>query len=146
MNAYSPKETIELCGRAGTAKANMRIDKMFLSSVMAGMLLSFACAVLLSTNTAPWFQDNAPGLIRTVAALVSCLMFLSFWEGRRGGVFFPLFLDFLGGMGEEEEEEGKGNGEGERGRGRGKGRERRRRKRKRKRKRKRSYCFVIDLL
>lgn len=70
MNAYSPKETIELCGRAGTAKANMRIDKMFLSSVMAGMLLSFACAVLLSTNTAPWFQDNAPGLIRTVAALV----------------------------------------------------------------------------
>lgn len=78
MNAHSPKETIELCGRAGTAKANMRIDKMFLSSVMAGMLLSFACAVLLSTNTAPWFQDNAPGLIRTVAALVSFLMFLSF--------------------------------------------------------------------
>lgn len=90
MNAYSPKETIELCGRAGTAKANMRIDKMFLSSVMAGMLLSFACAVLLSTNTAPWFQDNAPGLIRTVAALVSCLMFLSFLERKEGGGFFPL--------------------------------------------------------
>lgn len=106
MNAHSPKETIELCGRAGTAKANMRIDKMFLSSVMAGMLLAFACAVLLSTNTAPWFQDNAPGLIRTVAALVSFLMFFSFfWEGRRGGVFFPLFWTFLGGM--EEEEEGE---------------------------------------
>lgn len=86
MNAYSPKEAIELCGRAGTAKANMRIDKMFLSSVMAGMLLSFACAVLLSTNTAPWFQDNAPGLIRTVAALVSFLMFFVFFgkEGEGG--------------------------------------------------------------
>ena len=70
INAYSPKETTELCGRAGAAKANMRIDKVFMSSVMAGMFLSFACAVLLSTNTAPWFQDNAPGLIRTIGALV----------------------------------------------------------------------------
>lgn len=96
MNAHSPKETIELCGRAGTAKANMRIDKMFLSSVMAGMLLSFACAVLLSTNTAPWFQDNAPGLIRTVAALVSFLMVLSFLGRKeRGGL--SSFLDFFWG-------------------------------------------------
>lgn len=135
MNAHSPKETIELCGRAGTAKANMRIDKMFLSSVMAGMLLSFACAVLLSTNTAPWFQDNAPGLIRTVAALVSFLMFFVFFGKERGGGFFPLFWTLWGGMEEEE---------GGRGRGRGKGRGRRRRKRKMKRKR--SYCFMIDLL
>lgn len=141
MNAHSPKETIELCGRAGTAKANMRIDKMFLSSVMAGMLLSFACAVLLSTNTAPWFQDNAPGLIRTVAALVSFLMFLSFLGRKEGGGVFPLFWTFLGEMEEEEEEEEEGKG---RGRGRGEGRERRRRKRKMKRKR--SYCFVINLL
>lgn len=135
MNAYSPKETIELCGRAGTAKANMRIDKMFLSSVMAGMLLAFACAVLLSTNTAPWFQDNAPGLIRTVAALVSFLMFFVFFgkEGE-GGVFFPLYFGLFWG--------GWGRRRGGRGRGRGKGRGRRRRKRKRKR----SYCFVIDLL
>lgn len=119
MNAYSPKETIELCGRAGTAKANMRIDKMFLSSVMAGMLLSFACAVLLSTNTAPWFQDNAPGLIRTVAALVSCLMFLSFLGRKERGGGLSSFLVFFwgdgggrggggggeGGEGKEEEEE-----------------------------------------
>lgn len=95
----------------------MRIDKMFLSSVMAGMLLSFACAVLLSTNTAPWFQDNAPGLIRTVAALVSCLMSLSFLGRKeRGGL--SSFLDFLGGGGMEEEEEE----EEERGKGKGKGR------------------------
>lgn len=70
-NAYTPKETVELCGRAGVAKANMRIDKVFISSVMAGMLLSFACAALLSTNTAPWYQQEAPGLIRTIGALVS---------------------------------------------------------------------------
>lgn len=110
MNAYSPKETIELCGRAGTAKANMRIDKMFLSSVMAGMLLAFACAVLLSTNTAPWFQDNAPGLIRTVAALVSLLMFFVFFGMEGGGGVFPLFWGDGGGGGMEKE------GKGERGR------------------------------
>lgn len=112
MNAYSPKETIELCGRAGTAKANMRIDKMFLSSVMAGMLLSFACAVLLSTNTAPWFQDNAPGLIRTVAALVSFLMFLSFLGRKEGGGFFPLFWTFWGEWRRRRNGEGGEGGEG----------------------------------
>ncbi|KAF7196217.1 putative formate transporter [Pseudocercospora fuligena] len=69
-NAYTPKETVELCGRAGVSKANMRWDKIFISSVLAGMLLSFACAVLLSTNSAPWCQEYAPGLIRTIAALV----------------------------------------------------------------------------
>lgn len=70
INAYTPKETIELCGRAGVYKAHMRIDKMFLSCMIAGMLLSFACAVSLSTSTAPWFQENAPGLIRMIGALV----------------------------------------------------------------------------
>jgi formate/nitrite transporter FocA (FNT family) len=69
-NCYTPKEAVEICGRTGTAKANMRIDKMVVSSVLAGMLLSFACAALLSTNAAPWFQENAPGLIRTIAALI----------------------------------------------------------------------------
>lgn len=114
MNAYSPKETIELCGRAGTAKANMRIDKMFLSSVMAGMLLSFACAVLLSTNTAPWFQDNAPGLIRTVAALVSFFMFLSFLGRKERGGSFHFFFGFVllgNGGGGGMEKEGKGERE-----------------------------------
>lgn len=70
FNCYTPAETAELVSRAGVAKANMRIDKIFMSGVMAGMMLSFACASVLSTNTAPWFQENAPGLIRTIAALI----------------------------------------------------------------------------
>lgn len=69
-NAYSPKETTEIVGRMGVLKANMRLDKIFLSAVMAGMLLAFACATLISTNSTTWFQTNAPGLIRTIAALV----------------------------------------------------------------------------
>jgi formate/nitrite transporter FocA (FNT family) len=69
-NSYTPAETAELVSRAGVSKANMRIDKIFLSGVMAGMMLSFACASVLSTNTAPWYQANAPGLIRTIAALI----------------------------------------------------------------------------
>jgi len=36
---------------------------------MAGPLLGFGCAVLVSTNAAPWYQENAPGLIRTVGAI-----------------------------------------------------------------------------
>jgi len=69
-NAYSPKETTELVSRAGVTKASMRLDKIFVSSVSAGMILSFACATLLSTSAAPWMQENCPGLIRTIAALV----------------------------------------------------------------------------
>ena len=69
-NAYTPKEAIEICSRAGTHKANMRIDKIILSSFMAGALLSFAGACYVTINTAPWYQDNAPGLIKMFGALV----------------------------------------------------------------------------
>lgn len=37
---------------------------------MTGPLLGFGCAWLVSTNAAPWYQENAPGLIRTVGAMV----------------------------------------------------------------------------
>jgi len=69
-NSYSPKETIELVSRAGVYKANMRIDKIFFSAFMAGALLAFAAAVSLIVATAPWYQDNAPGLIKMISALV----------------------------------------------------------------------------
>lgn len=62
LAAHTPAETIELVSRAGVAKGNMRPDKTFLSAVSAGCLLSFACAVALGCNTAPWYQENAPGL------------------------------------------------------------------------------------
>ncbi|CAK4010033.1 related to formate nitrite family of transporters [Lecanosticta acicola] len=70
VNAYNPPQTVELAGRAGVAKANMRPDKAFISAVLAGMLLGFACAVTMSTETAPWYQHNAPGLIRMIGAIV----------------------------------------------------------------------------
>jgi formate/nitrite transporter FocA (FNT family) len=67
---YTPRETTELVSRAGVAKAHMRVDKVFLSSVNAGMILSFACASHLSIQSSEWFQDNAAGLIRALGALV----------------------------------------------------------------------------
>jgi formate/nitrite transporter FocA (FNT family) len=67
---YTPRETTELVSRAGVSKANMRIDKVFMSSVNAGMILSFACATHLSIQSSPWFQENAAGLIRAIGALV----------------------------------------------------------------------------
>jgi len=69
-NCYSPQETAEIVSRVGVQKGNMRLDKVFFSSVSAGCLLAFACATALSTNAAPWYQENAPGLIRTIGALV----------------------------------------------------------------------------
>jgi formate/nitrite transporter FocA (FNT family) len=69
-NAYTPKETTELCSRAGVMKANMRIDKVFASSFMAGCLLAFACACTLSVTVAPWYQENAPGVITLLGALI----------------------------------------------------------------------------
>jgi formate/nitrite transporter FocA (FNT family) len=67
---YTPRETTELVSRAGVVKGNMRIDKVFFSSVNAGMILSFACASHLSIQSSPWFQENAAGLIRAIGALV----------------------------------------------------------------------------
>jgi formate/nitrite transporter FocA (FNT family) len=68
MDSFTPAQTTELVSRMGEKKARMRIDKMFLNSFMGGPLLGFGCALLLSTNSAPWFQTNAPGLIRSIAA------------------------------------------------------------------------------
>lgn len=70
IDAYTPTEVINLVARAGIVKGNTRLDKVFLSSVSAGCLLALACGTALSTNTSTWFQENAPGLIRTISALV----------------------------------------------------------------------------
>lgn len=70
MDAFTPQQTIELVSRIGTKKAHMRLDKLFANSLMTGPLLGFGCAVLVSTNAAPWYQENAPGLIRTFGALL----------------------------------------------------------------------------
>ncbi|PWY83607.1 Formate/nitrite transporter [Aspergillus heteromorphus CBS 117.55] len=70
LDAYTAAEVIEFVSRTGVTKGNMRLDKVFLSSVSAGCLLAFACGTALSTNTSSWFQENAPGLIRTIGALV----------------------------------------------------------------------------
>ncbi|OOQ83955.1 putative formate/nitrite transporter family protein [Penicillium brasilianum] len=70
FDSFSPLEVIEAVANTGVYKGNMRLDKVFFSSVSAGCLLSFACGTVLSTNASPWFQENAAGLIRTISALV----------------------------------------------------------------------------
>jgi formate/nitrite transporter FocA (FNT family) len=70
FDALSPREVIEAVSNTGAHKGNMRLDKVFFSAVSAGCLLAFACGTTLSTNATPWFQENAPGLIRTIGALV----------------------------------------------------------------------------
>ncbi|KAH8664867.1 Formate/nitrite transporter [Ilyonectria robusta] len=68
--AYTPAETAELICRDGVKKGHLRPDKVFLSAVSAGCILSFGCAVSLTALTAPWYQENAPGLIKLVGAWV----------------------------------------------------------------------------
>jgi formate/nitrite transporter FocA (FNT family) len=70
FDSFSALEVIEAVANTGVHKGNMRLDKVFFSSVSAGCLLSFACGTALSTNASPWFQENAAGLIRTISALV----------------------------------------------------------------------------
>ncbi|KAK2608846.1 hypothetical protein QQS21_002559 [Conoideocrella luteorostrata] len=70
MSALTPVEVVEAVTDAGAHKGTMRVDKIFLSGVSAGCLLAFACGTTLSTNTAPSLQQSAPGLIRTIGALV----------------------------------------------------------------------------
>lgn len=70
MDAFTPAQTTELVSRIGAKKAKMRVDKMFVNSFLGGALLCFGAALALSTNTAPWFQTNAPGLIRTIGAMM----------------------------------------------------------------------------
>ena len=70
MDAFTPQQTQELVTRTGCKKAHMRLDKLFINSCMSGPLLGFGCAVLVSVNASPWYQDNAPGLIRLLGALL----------------------------------------------------------------------------
>ncbi|KAF2765720.1 Formate/nitrite transporter [Teratosphaeria nubilosa] len=68
MDAFTPQQTMALISRIGEKKASTRLDKLLLNSLLAGPLLGFGCAITLSTNASPWYQDNAPGLIRTLSA------------------------------------------------------------------------------
>ena len=66
----SPAEAIKLVSHAGIKKGNMRPDKVFLSAVSAGCLLNFGSAVMLIAITSPWYEENAPGLLKIIGALV----------------------------------------------------------------------------
>lgn len=70
IDALLPAEVVHAVGDTGADKGTMRLDKVFFSGVSAGCLLAFACGTVLSTNTAPAWQESAPGLIRTIGALV----------------------------------------------------------------------------
>ncbi|KAK6396772.1 hypothetical protein LTR65_008670 [Meristemomyces frigidus] len=117
--ADSAVKTMELISRIGQRKAKMRLDKLWWNSVLAGPLLGFGCAISLSTNAAPWYQENAPGLIRTIAAcffpiglilvvltgadlFTSNSWLVSFFGNLAGMLFFGLVICGYGGVFESE--------------------------------------------
>ncbi|KAF4987708.1 hypothetical protein FGRMN_10204 [Fusarium graminum] len=70
LAAYTPQETIELVSRSGVKKGNTRPDKVFLSAISAGCLLGFGCGTSLCAMAAPWYAENAPGLVKIFGATV----------------------------------------------------------------------------
>ncbi|KAK4171372.1 putative transporter [Triangularia setosa] len=70
MAAYTPKETAELMSRIGAKRGRARPDKIFFSAFMAGCLVSFTSASAVIATASPWFQENAPGLIRMISGLI----------------------------------------------------------------------------
>lgn len=63
-----PPQTMVILSDIGTKKAKQRLDKMFIQCVAGSFLLGFGCAMNVSTNASPWFQENAPDLIKAIAA------------------------------------------------------------------------------
>lgn len=61
---------MQLIARSGEKKAKMRLDKFFYNSVLAGALLGFGCAAALIAGDAPWYTENAPGVIHVLAGAV----------------------------------------------------------------------------
>ncbi|KAK0748357.1 Formate/nitrite transporter-domain-containing protein [Apiosordaria backusii] len=70
MAGYTPKETAELMSRIGAQRGRARPDKIFFSAFMAGCLVSFTAASAVIGTASPWFQENAPGLIRMISGLI----------------------------------------------------------------------------
>ncbi|KAH7030731.1 putative formate/nitrite transporter [Microdochium trichocladiopsis] len=70
MAAYTPVEAIELASRTGAKKGYMRPEAVFLSAISAGCLLSFASASFLIITTSPQLQEDAPGLLKMLGALI----------------------------------------------------------------------------
>jgi formate/nitrite transporter FocA (FNT family) len=70
INALTPIEAVFAIADAGASKGATRADKVFFSAISAGCLLAFACGTVLTTGTAPAWQESAPGLLRTIRALV----------------------------------------------------------------------------
>lgn len=70
MAAYTPVQAIELASRAGAKKGCMRPEAVLLSAISAGCLLSFASASYLIIGTSPKLQEDAPGLLKMLGALI----------------------------------------------------------------------------
>lgn len=66
---YTPAQTLELVSRAGAKKGRDKPHLVFISAVSGGCMVAFAIGAFLSVVTAPWYQENAPGLIRMVGSM-----------------------------------------------------------------------------
>ncbi|RMZ17006.1 hypothetical protein D0862_01020 [Hortaea werneckii] len=69
-DAYTPQQAMQLIARSGEKKCVMRLDKFIYNSIIAGPLLGFGCAAALIAGDSPWYSDNAPGVIHTLAGAV----------------------------------------------------------------------------
>jgi hypothetical protein len=65
--ALTSAQTTFFISSIASKKVQQHIDKMFINWVAGSFLLGYGCAINVSTNASPWFQDNEPGLIKTIS-------------------------------------------------------------------------------
>ncbi|KAL2258331.1 hypothetical protein VTK26DRAFT_8387 [Humicola hyalothermophila] len=70
LAAYTPTEVVELMSRIGARKGMMRPDKIFFSAVSSGCMTSFGSGASLIAMASPWLQQNAPGILTMLHALL----------------------------------------------------------------------------
>ncbi|KAF1739689.1 putative formate transporter [Beauveria bassiana] len=98
VNAYTPMETTEICSRVGTEKANMRVDKIFISAVVAGCYIAFSSSVCLVINTSPGYTTLA-ALHRRISTQQMLMHWaLTFFGNLAGSLFIVGIVIGYGGV------------------------------------------------
>ncbi|PMB64957.1 putative formate transporter [Beauveria bassiana] len=97
VNAYTPMETTEICSRVGTEKANMRVDKIFISAVVAGCYIAFSSSVCLVINTSPGYTTLA-ALHRRISTRQMLMHWALTFFGNLAGSLFIVGIIGYGGV------------------------------------------------
>ncbi|KAK0657045.1 Formate/nitrite transporter-domain-containing protein [Cercophora newfieldiana] len=81
---YTPAQTLELLSRSGAKRGKSRPDKTFFAAMSAGCFVALGGGASLMIATIPWFNQNAPGLVKMFFGLTfpMALVMIIFTNGE----------------------------------------------------------------